>query len=85
MSSADFHRAVEATTVIPIHHPRQPSHVREVSHSKGEEAEGGGHDAPNWSRTKSAGVLMGCTALYAVIAGKYCSMLSVSALADSSH
>lgn len=83
MSSADFHRAVEATTVIPIHHPRQTSHVREVSHSKGEEAEGGGHDAPNWSRTKSAGVLMGCTALYAVIAGRVYISLIVSAVADT--
>jgi Ca2+:H+ antiporter len=29
---------------------------------------GGGHDAPNWSRMKSAVILMGATLLYAVIA-----------------
>lgn len=29
----------------------------------------GGHDAPSWSRTTSASVLLACTALYAVIAG----------------
>ena len=28
----------------------------------------GGHDAPNWSRTKSAVILLGATVLYAVIA-----------------
>jgi Ca2+:H+ antiporter len=30
---------------------------------------GGGHDAPNWSRTKSSMILLGATILYAVIAG----------------
>lgn len=29
----------------------------------------GGHDAPSWSRTTSASVLLACTALYAIIAG----------------
>ncbi|EED18374.1 calcium permease family membrane transporter [Talaromyces stipitatus ATCC 10500] len=29
---------------------------------------GGGHDAPNWSKTKSAVILLGATVLYAVIA-----------------
>lgn len=36
----------------------------------------GGHDAPNWSRVKSASVLMGCTVLYAIIAGTLLSPLS---------
>lgn len=31
-------------------------------------AESGGHDAPNWSRTKSAVILLGATVLYAIIA-----------------
>lgn len=31
-------------------------------------AEGGGHDAPNWSRLKSAVILLGATLLYAIIA-----------------
>jgi Ca2+:H+ antiporter len=30
----------------------------------------GGHDAPSWSRAVSATVLLGCTLLYAVIAGQ---------------
>ncbi|ORY68066.1 hypothetical protein BCR35DRAFT_269927 [Leucosporidium creatinivorum] len=57
---------------------RQSSHVRETSNTNtvkveqeggggGEEGHGG-HDAPNWSRAKSASVLMGCTVLYAIIA-----------------
>lgn len=29
---------------------------------------GGGHDAPNWSKTKSAVILLGATILYAIIA-----------------
>lgn len=29
---------------------------------------GGGHDAPNWSKTKSAIILLGATVLYAIIA-----------------
>ncbi|KAJ9111746.1 hypothetical protein QFC19_001108 [Naganishia cerealis] len=33
-----------------------------------EEEEGGGHDAPNWSRNKSTVILLGATLLYAVIA-----------------
>lgn len=50
---------------------RQSSHAREPSANKVDENEPhGGHDAPNWSRFKSASVLMGCTVLYAVIAGK---------------
>ena len=28
----------------------------------------GGHDAPNWSRTKSSIILLGATVLYAIIA-----------------
>lgn len=31
-------------------------------------AESGGHDAPNWSRTKSTVILLGATVLYAIIA-----------------
>lgn len=32
------------------------------------EEEGGGHDAPNWSRNKSTVILLGATLLYAIIA-----------------
>jgi len=34
----------------------------------GEAADAGGHDAPNWSRTKSSIVLLAATILYAVVA-----------------
>ncbi|SCV68122.1 BQ2448_243 [Microbotryum intermedium] len=57
---------------------RSASQVREASgantnrgaveHDAG--AAEGGHDAPNWSRLKSASVLLGCTILYAMIAGE---------------
>uniref|UniRef100_A0A060TAY6 ARAD1D30162p n=1 Tax=Blastobotrys adeninivorans TaxID=409370 RepID=A0A060TAY6_BLAAD len=33
-----------------------------------QEAEAGGHDAPNWGRTKSSVILLGATVLYAIIA-----------------
>jgi Ca2+:H+ antiporter len=32
---------------------------------------GGGHDAPNWSRMKSSMILLGATILYAIIAGLF--------------
>lgn len=59
---------------------RNQTHTREVTatpqqahghgHEKEESGEGGqgGHDAPNWSRAKSATVLLACTVLYAIIA-----------------
>lgn len=56
---------------------RQASHVHEREVSRGgnqleaaDEGGHGGHDAPNWSRTKSYSVLFGCTALYAIISGR---------------
>lgn len=39
-----------------------------VTDAAGGHAEAGGHDAPNWSRMKSAVILLGATVLYAVIA-----------------
>lgn len=35
------------------------------------EEEHGGHEGPSWSRTVSSCVLLGCTVLYAIIAGEY--------------
>lgn len=35
-----------------------------------EEESHGGHEGPSWNRSVSAGVLLGCTLLYAVIAGE---------------
>ncbi|GAA6052595.1 hypothetical protein JCM3770_006393 [Rhodotorula araucariae] len=67
--------ALHPQTSAPHSHLRRSiSHARETSaqqhhaHEK-EDAEGhGGHDAPNWSRAKSATVLLACTVLYAIIA-----------------
>lgn len=39
-------------------------HVKEPE----EEEEAGGHDSPNWSRSKSFTILFGCTVLYSIIA-----------------
>lgn len=39
-------------------------HVKESE----EEEEAGGHDSPNWSRSKSFTILFGCTVLYSIIA-----------------
>lgn len=49
--------------------PPTPSLYRE-SNSKPvvEELDEGGHDAPNWSQTKSSVILLGATVLYAIIA-----------------
>lgn len=55
------------------HHSRRPSHTR-GSTFIGEQEDpapghtSGGHDAPNWSRTKSAVILLTATVAYAVIA-----------------
>ncbi|WAQ88449.1 hypothetical protein PtA15_9A576 [Puccinia triticina] len=61
------------------HHQQQPQHPGPLPPSShhhplvldehGDSGDGGGgHDAPNWSRTKSTTVLLLCTALYAIIA-----------------
>ena len=52
-------------------HPEMRYQLRDGDHGEADLAEGGvgGHDAPNWSRTKSSMILFGATILYAVIAG----------------
>lgn len=71
MTADDFTRAVAVATVSALRH--QQTHGQSSARARGSGAEGehagdGGHDAPNWSRTTSASVLLACTALYAVIA-----------------
>ena len=67
-SADDFTRAVAVATVSALRH-QQAGHRRGVESTAHDEAGGhGGHDAPSWSRTVSASVLLGCTALYAIIA-----------------
>jgi Ca2+:H+ antiporter len=76
MTTDDFTRAVAVATVSALRHQQQqayshsPGRVRSGVEHEGTGAGGhGGHEAPSWSRTTSASVLLGCTALYAVIAG----------------
>lgn len=71
MTTDDFTRAVAVATVSALRHQQQsrahsPGRVRSGAEH---DTSAGGHDAPSWSRTTSASVLLGCTALYAVIAG----------------
>ncbi|KAG5717199.1 Low affinity vacuolar monovalent cation/H(+) antiporter [Termitomyces sp. T112] len=66
MTTDDFTRAVAVATVSALRHQQAQSNSKSRGH---EEAAGGhGHDAPSWSRTTSASVLLACTALYAIIA-----------------
>ena len=71
MTTDDFTRAVAVATVSALRHQQthdqSPARVR----TSGPEHDApGGHDAPSWSRTTSASVLLACTFLYALIAGK---------------
>lgn len=61
--------------IHPSHSHRPPTIRTATVHGDGEEAIGteatshsGGHDAPNWGKTKSSIILMGATILYALIA-----------------
>lgn len=81
----DFTRAVAVATVSALRHQGvggaavSPVRMRgsgPVGGMGGAEHDGGtggghgGHEAPSWSRMFSASVLLGCTFLYAIIAGK---------------
>ena len=74
MSTDDFTRAVAVATVSALRHQqhqaRSPARVRSAAEIDAGGAHGG-HDAPSWSRTTSASVLLACTALYAIIAGAF--------------
>ncbi|KAG6907854.1 hypothetical protein DXG01_007118 [Tephrocybe rancida] len=67
MTTDDFTRAVAVATVSALRHQQAHAHSASKARASGEEP-AGGHDAPSWSRTTSASVLLGCTALYAIIA-----------------
>jgi Ca2+:H+ antiporter len=79
LTTDDFTRAVAVATVSALRHqqahPTSPVRVR-ASGGGGEHEEAGGHghgghDAPSWSRGVSASILLGCTFLYALIAGGF--------------
>lgn len=76
MTQDDFTRAVAVATVSALRHQQTHAHspARVRTSTEIEAAAGGGHgghDGPSWSRTTSASVLLGCTALYAAIAGMF--------------
>lgn len=77
LTTDDFTRAVAVATVSALRHQQNqaisPARVRATTGGEHEETAGGhghgGHEAPSWSRGVSASVLLGCTFLYAIIAG----------------
>lgn len=77
MTTDEFTRAVAVATVSALRHQnthaQSPARARTSGISGDTETEigHGGHDAPSWTRTTSAAVLLACTALYAIIAGKF--------------
>ena len=75
MTTDDFTRAVAVATVSALRHQQRHAHspgrIRTSAGVESEAAGHGGHDAPSWSRTTSASVLLVCTFLYAIIAGTY--------------
>lgn len=74
MMTDDFTRAVAVATVSALRH--QQNHAQSALRIRASSLTGeaetdaghGGHEGPSWSRTTSAAVLLGCTALYAIIA-----------------
>jgi Ca2+:H+ antiporter len=78
MTQADFTRAVTIATVSALRHQHvghSPARARVSGGAVADVDDGqghGGHDAPSWSRLLSASVLLGCTFLYAIIAGEEC-------------
>lgn len=70
LTADDFTRAVAVATVSALRHQQHQEAMRPRPGEVHEEGHGG-HDAPSWSRLVSASVLLGCTVLYAIIAGQY--------------
>lgn len=80
LTTEDFTRAVAAATVSALRHQNSVISQSASGHktraanvsavTEEEEHEGGGHESPNWTRGVSTGVLLGCTVLFAAIAGK---------------
>ncbi|KAF8630869.1 hypothetical protein AX17_005228 [Amanita inopinata Kibby_2008] len=74
LTTEELERVVAAVTASALRHQEAqgnlPARARSTSvvTDAGEHGGGHGHDAPSWSRTTSASVLLGCTALFAIIA-----------------
>jgi Ca2+:H+ antiporter len=74
MTREEFTRAVAVATVSALRQQEAQAAPGRYRVSGAQEIDDGGaghggHDAPSWSRFVSASVLLGCTALYAIIAG----------------
>ena len=75
ITADEFTHAVAVATASALRQQQRqsqsPARIRAMGGSLVGEGGGGhgGHDAPSWSRTVSASVLLACTALYALIAG----------------
>ena len=61
-------RAVALRTAKASAPPTSAFHDDHEVNANSEGPAGGGHDAPNWGRVKSAVILLGATVLYAIIA-----------------
>ena len=81
LTADDFTRAVAAATVSALRHQQNHEALRHHGADAHDGAHGG-HDGPSWSRLVSANVLLGCTVLYAIIAGK---LLSINWTVPSSE
>jgi Ca2+:H+ antiporter len=74
LTQEELQRVVAAATVSALRHQEAQGHLqmgsrpRSTSAAEGDQSAQHGHDAPSWSRTTSASVLVTCTALYAIIA-----------------
>ena len=68
ITSDDFTRAVAVATVSALRHQGSATRLRSSGVGGEHDDSAGGHDAPSWSRTVSASVLLACTFLYAMIA-----------------
>jgi Ca2+:H+ antiporter len=82
----EFSRAFAAATANALRHgvyPQSPAGPRLSTHDGQEDPAAHGHDAPSWSRTTSASVLLACTALYAAIAGKDTVLLTILPIATT--
>jgi len=65
VSHAGTNRVLPKSAISAIAHH---DHADPLGVEANAQAEGGGHDAPNWGRAKSAIILCGATILYALIA-----------------
>lgn len=68
LSNSKKQVTLKSVDPVPLSLPPSATTLVEAQIVTGGADSGGGHDAPNWSRTKSTVILLGATILYAVIA-----------------